>query len=290
MNLLLANVVSDVTGITGMKILKAILSGERDPKALAKFRDRRCSQSQETIAKSLIGHYREEHLFALAQAVELYQTYQAKIAECDRAIERHMASLEAAVDLHVRPTPKPVKPARMSSGNRPQLDLHSHLYRITGVDLSRISGVHVHTAFKVLSETGTDMKRWPTEKHFVSWMGLCAGNKVSGGKRLSGKTKPCANRAACALRLAANGLHHAKSALGACLRRQKARLGTPKAITATANKLARLIYRMIKHGMEFVEQGQDYYERKYQERVLKGIRKRAHALGFDLVKVVPETT
>ena len=118
------------------------------------------------------------------------------------------------------------------------------------------------------------MNRWPTEKHFTSWLGLSPGNKISGGKRLSGKTKPCANRAAAALRLAANGLHHANSALGAYFRHQKARLGAPKAVTATARKLACLIYRMLKYGMEFVEQGQDYYDRQYQERMIKGMQKK----------------
>jgi transposase len=287
MNLLLHNVVSDVTGVTGMQILKAILSGERDPHVLAKFRDRRCAQSEETIAKSLVGTYREEHLFTLKQAVELYEIYQERIAACDRKTEQHLASLEAKVDLTTTPVPKPTKPARMTTGNRPQFDLHSHLYRITGVDLSRISGVDVHTGFKVIAETGTDMSPFPTEKHFTSWLGLAPGNKISGGKRLSGKTKPCANRAAATLRLAANGLHHAKSALGAYFRRQKARLGSPKAITATARKLACLIYRMLKYGMEFVEQGQDYYERQYQERTIKGMRKKAHTLGFELVKIAP---
>jgi transposase len=285
MNLLLANVVSDVTGVTGMKILKAILAGERDPKVLAQFRDHRCAHSKETIAKSLVGNYREEHLFALRQAVDLYEFYQAKIAECDRAIEAQLFRLDAAMSLSVHPVPKPTKPARMTTGNRPQFDLHSHLYRITGVDLSRISGVDVHTAFKVISETGTEMSRFHTEKHFTSWLGLAPGNKISGGKQLSGKTKPCANRAASALRLAVTGLHHAKSALGAYFRRQKARLGVPKAVTATARKLACLIYRMLKYGMEFVEQGQDSYERHYQERVLKGMCKKAQTLGFELVKI-----
>lgn len=287
MNLLLHNAVSDVTGVTGMQILKAILSGERDPHVLAKFRDRRCAQSEETIAKSLVGTYREEHLFTLKQAVELYEIYQERIAACDRKTEQHLASLEAKVDLTTTPVPKPTKPAPMTTGNRPQFDLPSHLYRITGVDLSRISGVDVHTGFKVIAETATDMNPFPTEKHFTSWLGLAPGNKISEGKRLSGKTKPCANRAAVTLRLAANGLHHAKSALGAYFRRQKARLGSPKAITATARKLACLIYRMLKYGMEFVEQGQDYYERQYQERTIKGMRKKAHALGFELVKIAP---
>lgn len=287
MNLLLHHVVSDVTGVTGMRILKAILAGERDPKVLAQFRDRRCSQSPETLAKSLVGNYREEHLFALKQAVELYEFYQAKIADCDRAIEAQLLQFDAAVDLTAQPVPKPTKPARLTTGNRPQFDLHSHLYRITGVDLSRISGVDVHTAFRVISEIGTDMSRFPTEKHFTSWLGLAPGNEISGGKRLSGKTKPCANRAAAALRLAANSLHHAKSALGAYFRRQKARLGAPKAVTATARKLACLIYRMLKYGMEFVEQGQESYERHYQERVLKGMRKKAQTLGFELVKIAP---
>jgi transposase len=175
MNLLLPTVVSDVTGVTGMKILKAMLAGEHNPPVLAQFRDHRWAQSEQTSAKSLQGNYRQEHLVALQQAVELYETYPAKVAAGDRMIEQHLASLEDRLG----------DPARPSAGNRP--DLHPPLYRLTGVDLSR--GVDVHTAFKVVAETGTDRSPWPTQIHFTSWLGLAPGNTTSGGKRLSGKTR-----------------------------------------------------------------------------------------------------
>jgi transposase len=159
------------------------------------------------------------------------------------------------------------------------------LHRIAGVDLTRIDGIASDTALRIISEVGLDASRWPSEKHFASWLGLCPGNKVSGGKRLSGKSKPVANKAATALRLAARSLLRSQSALGAYLRRQKARLGAPKAITATAHKLARLVYRMLKFGTEYVDAGQDYYEQHYRSRVLRNLRKKAHDFGFELVAV-----
>jgi hypothetical protein len=163
-------------------------------------------------------------------------------------------------------------------------DVREELFRMTGVDLSHIDGIDAYTALKVVSEVGTDMSRWKSAKQFASWMGLCPGNKVSGGKKLSGKTKPVVNRAATALRMAANSLHRSKSALGAYLRRQKARLGSPKAITATAHKLARLIYSMLKHGTQYVDAGQDYYELRYRTRVVENLKRRASELGFELIK------
>jgi len=169
-------------------------------------------------------------------------------------------------------------------GNEPAFDVRKDLYRAAGVDLTRIDGIDAYTALKVVSEVGTDMSRWKSAKHFASWMGLCPGNKISGGKRLSGKTKTVANRAATTLRMAANGLHRSKSAIGAYLRRQKARLGSPKAITATAHKLARMIYSMLKHGTQYVDAGQDYYEQHYRTRVVENLKRRASALGFALVR------
>ena len=281
MNLLLHNVVSDINGVTGMRIIKAILAGERDPKVLAGFRDPRCKNTVETIARSLEGHYKPEHLFSLKQAVELYEFYQAKIADCDRQIEKQLGVFDDHSGGEQIP---PSRKQGKAAGNGPGFDVHKDLYRMTGVDLTRIDGIDVYTALKVISEVGTDMSRWKSSKQFASWMGLCPGNKVSGGKKLSGKTKPVANRAALALRLAANSLYRSKSALGAYLRRQKARLGAPKAITATAHKLARLIYSMLKHGTQYVDAGQEYYEQRYRTRVVENLKKRALEFGFELVK------
>jgi transposase len=277
MNLLLDNVVTDITGKTGMTIIRTILKGERDPNKLAAYRDRRCKKSEQAIAQSLHGHYREEHLFALRQSVELYDTYHAKILACDEAIEQQLKRFDAQGD------PQQLPAGKKKAANAPAFDVRGELYRMSGVDLTAIDGINDITALKVLAETGTDMSRWKSEKHFSSWLGLSPGNKISGGKILSSKTKPTTNRAAAALRMAAFTLSNSKSALGAYYRRMRSRQGAPKAITATAHKLARLIYSMLKHGTEYVDQGQDYYEQQYQDRVMKNLKQRAAQMGFALV-------
>ena len=278
MNLLLDNVVTDITGKTGMTIIRTILQGERDPHKLAAYRDRRCKKSEQAIAQSLHGHYREEHLFALRQSVELYDTYHAKILACDEAIEQQLKGFDAQGD------PQQLRAGKKNkAANAPAFDVRGELYRMSGVDLTAIDGINDITALKVLAETGTDMSRWKSEKHFSSWLGLSPGNKISGGKILSSKTKPTTNRAAAALRMAAFTLSNSKSALGAYYRRMRSRQGAPKAITATAHKLARLIYSMLKHGTEYVDQGQDYYEQQYQDRVMKNLKQRAAQMGFTLV-------
>jgi transposase len=277
MNLLLDNVVTDITGKTGMTIIRTILKGERDPNKLAAYRDRRCKKTEQAIAQSLHGHYREEHLFALRQSVELYDTYHAKILACDEAIEQQLKRFDAQGD------PQQLPAGKKKAANAPAFDVRGELYRMSGVDLTAIDGINDITALKVLAETGTDMSRWKSEKHFSSWLGLSPGNKISGGKILSSKTKPTTNRAAAALRMAAFTLSNSKSALGAYYRRMRSRQGAPKAITATAHKLARLIYSMLKHGTEYVDQGQDYYEQQYQDRVMKNLKQRAAQMGFALV-------
>ena len=267
MNLLLENVVRDITGKTGMRIIRAILNGVRDPVELAKLRDAFCKRNEQTIAASLDGHYREEHLFTLRQALELCDFYQQQILACDTAIEKQLLSLQG------RDNSESLPPAKKSkSKNGFAFDIRGELHRITGVDLTRIDGMGENNVLRVLAETGTDMSAWPTEKHVASWLGLCPGNKITGGKILSSKTKPCANRAAAAFRMSAYGLFNSKSALGAYLRRQRARLGAPKAVTATAHKLSRIFYSMLKHGNQFVDQGQDYYGQQYRERVIKNIK------------------
>lgn len=278
MNLLLDNVVSDITGKTGMTIIRAIVKGERDPNTLAAYRDRRCKKGEQEIAQSLQGHYRQEHLFALRQSVELYDTYTAQIMACDEAIEQQLKRFDAQGEPEQLPAGKNHKAA-----NAPAFDVQGELYRMSGVDLTAIDGISDITALKVLAETGTDMSRWKSEKHFASWLGLSPGNKISGGKLLSSKTKPTTNRAAAALRMAAFTLSNSKSALGAYYRRMRSRHGAPKAITATAHKLARLIYSMLKHGTEYVDRGQDYYEQQYQDRVMKNLKRRAAQMGFALV-------
>ena len=284
MNLLLDNVVSDIDGVTGMKIIRAIIGGERDSAVLAKYRDGRCKKREEVIAASLEGHYREEHLFALRQTVELYDTYQQKIESCDDAIQAQLDRMDSKGD---KRDLSPSKKAKTKSS--PKFDVRGELYQMTGVDLTRIDGLNENSVLKILSETGADVSAWPTEKHFASWLGLSPSNKITGGKVLSGKTKPSANRAAAAFRMAAFGLLNSNSALGAYCRRQRTRLGAPKAITATAHKVARTFYSMIKNGSEYVDKGQDYYEQQYHDRIVKGLKKRAADMGFDLVNKTPSS-
>ena len=279
MNVKLQHVISNITGKTGMDIIAAIVSGERDPRKLAQFRRPGMKADEETIARSLQGHWREEHIFELTQALELYRFYHDKIAECDREIE---ARLERFEDLSDSGSPAG-SGRRRSQGNAPRFDIRTHLYRMTGVDLTRVDGVDGFTALKVLSEIGADMTKWPSAKHFASWLGLSPDNRITGGRVISSKTKPSANRVAAALRLAANALHRSESALGAFLRRKKAQLGAPKAITATAHKLARLIYSMLRYGQEYVDAGAEYYESQYQKRVLRAAKRRAAQLGYQLV-------
>jgi transposase len=277
MNLQLANVISDVAGGTGQKILRAIVAGERDGHVLAALRDVRIRASAEQIAKSLHGNWRAEHLFALKQALAAFDFIGTQLTECDRELE---AQLER---LHVHEgSPAKGKP-RSRARNAPKFDLREHLFKLCGVDLTRIDGIDVTTALAVISEVGTDMSRFITVKHFTSWLGLCPGTKITGGKVLTGKTARVANRAAQALRLAAAALRSSHSALGAYFRRLCARMDKPKAVTAAAHKLARLIYTMLTKGEQYTDQGQDYYEERYRERVLRQLAKRAEKLGMRLL-------
>lgn len=290
MNIQLSNVVSDITGVTGMKIIRTMLDGERSPSKLAAYRDARCKQSEQVIAKSLNGNYRHEHLFALQQALELYDIYQAKIAECDLEIEKILNQMPPKIQAEnqdKQTDKQPNKRKKKRRNNELYFDAQSYLQQMVGVDLTKIDGLDGHSALRIISEIGCDMTKWPTVKHFGSWLGLAPGTKISGGKRLSSKTKPSANRAAAMLRIAASTLHRSHSALGAFLRRQKARLGSPKAITATAYKIARLVYSMLKYGEEYIDAGQDYYDRQYRNRVIKNMNRKAKALGFLLTPIAP---
>ena len=248
MNLQLHHVLRDITGTTGINIIRAIVQGERDPAKLAAHRDPRCANTRETIIKSLQGNYREEHLFSLKQALELHDFYRQKIQECDHEIEKFLSSYDNAVA--PENTLKPAaKSRRKKQKNGYSFDLKTILYQKFGVNLVAIPGIDSSTALTILSEIGNDLTPWKTVKHFTSWLCLCPGNKVSGGKRLSGKSRPSANRVKRALELAAFGLYKDKSSLGALFRRMKARIGAPKAITAAAHKLARLIYFLITKGI-----------------------------------------
>lgn len=277
MNIQLANVIADVAGLTGQRILRAIVAGERDGHVLASMKDVRIRASEEQIAKSLQGNWRAEHLFALKQALQAFDFIGTQLAECDVQIQAQLHSLQ----VHEAEPSKGKKRSR--SRNAPKFDLRAMLFRMCGVDLTRIDGIDITTALSVVSETGTDMSRFPSAGHFASWMGICPGTKITGGKVMTGKTKRVVNRAAQALRLAAAGLRTSQSALGAYYRRLCARMDKPKAVTATAHKLARLIYTMLTKGQEYTDQGQEYYEERYRQRVMHNLAQRAQKMGMKLV-------
>jgi len=284
MNVKLTEVVSDVTGVTGLAIIQAIVRGQRDPMELAKLRHERCHRSEAELARALYGNWREEHLFALRQALELYETYQAKLRACDDCIERHLQTFADHSGGH----PLDHKPRRRSRQRyEPDFDVRKALFRWSGVDLTVIEGVDRTTALTILGEIGRDMSKWPTVKHFVSWLGLCPQHQGSAGKIKSRHTRRGANPAARALRLAAQGCHHAKNALGAFYRRIQARCGGPKAVVATARKIAERVYRLLKYGQAYVRQEMAAAEEAYRARVLKGLARKATELGYQLVPTTP---
>ena len=286
MNVQLANVISDVSGLTGQTIVRSIVAGEHDPRKLAELSDPRIHASREEIAKSLEGNWRPELLFVLQQEVEMYDTYQRRIAECDQQLQKHLASFADPVP----PQPpqgeakgKKAKPAK----NAPRFDLSSELQRITGVDLTRIDGIDVMVAQTLVSEVGLDMSRWKTEAHFASWLGLCPDNRISGDKVLGKGTRHVINRAATALRMAANALMRSRTYLGAQYRRLRTKLGAPKAITAMAHRLARLVYRMLKYGQRYVDKGAEYYEQRYRQQQIQLLSKKAAKLGLRITAARP---
>lgn len=282
MNIQLTQVLTDITGVTGMKIIRAIVDGQRDPHVLAAFRNGRCSHTEEEIAKALQGNYRREHLFALQQAVELFDTYGAKIAACDAELGALYADLEPPSPPDDASTTPPDAEKSKRRTNQAHFDLATSLYRMAGVDLTRIDGIDALTAQVVLSETGLDMSKWPTVKHFASWLGLCPRHEITGGKVKRRGTAKTRNRANTALRLAAQSLWRSNSALGAFYRRTRARHGPCIATTATAHKLARMIYHMLKHREDYIDPGAAAYEQQHRERALRSLRRRAKRLGFTL--------
>lgn len=283
MNVQLHQVLSDVTGVSGLAIIKAILEGQRDPVAMAAMVDRRVRATPETIQKALVGDYRREHLFELKTAFELYHTYEEKIQSCDKQIVGETACLRDQVDMSVKPLPARKEGRAAHKDKMAGQDMREWLYKKLGADLTAIEGIGVTTALVILTEVGPDLSRFPSEKHFASWLGLCPDNRISGGKVLSSRTRRVINRVADALRIGATSLERSQSAMGAFYRRMKARLGAAEAVTATAHKLARLVYRLLKHGEAYVRQGTADYERKFQERKLQALKKNAAALGFELL-------
>jgi len=287
MNIQLSNVLSDLSGVSGMRIVRAILDGQRDPKALAALADPQVKASKQVIAKSLEGNWRQELLFVLGQEVEMYGMYQDRIAACDRELQQQLRVRASKVDLQAQPLgPRPK--GKRARGNAPKFDLRSELYRISGVDWTQVDGIDVQVAQSVIAEVGVDLEAFPSERNFASWLGLCPTNDSSGGRVLNRRTPKVVNRAKVAFRQAASSLIRSQSYLGAQYRRLRTRLGPPKAITAMARKLACLFYRLLKQGKQYVDKGTEYYEQRHREQQVRFLIKRAKQLGLQVV--APATT
>jgi transposase len=294
MNIQLANVISDLSGWTGMRIVRAILTGERDPQALAALSHPGIRAPRDTIAKSLEGTWQADLVFVLQQEVALYDAYHQRITECDQALERHLKGFADKITDTTAAGEEPTTPPRHSlrsgpkrrrkaGSHAPQFDLGRELHRISGVDLTRIDGIDVGVAQTVISEVGLDMSRWQDEHHFASWLGLCPDNRITGGKVIRRGTRPVINRAATALRLAATTLLRSQTYLGAQYRRFRSKLDPPKAVTAMAHKLAVLVYRMLRWGQDYVDKGMQFYEERHREQQIRLLKKRAAKLGLVVV-------
>jgi len=286
MNLQLHHVVSDITGATGMRIIRAIVAGERDLDVLASYRDVRCHASVETIKAALNGNDRAEHIFALTQSLELYDFYQAKMAECDRNLEAVLEVL--AADQDHDPNQLPRARTKTKQAGAPSFDVRAALFGVLGIDLTQIHGLGPSLSLKLVGECGTDLSAWPSAKHFTSWLCLAPDNKISGGKILSSRTRRSSSRAAALLRLAAVTIGCSDTALGAFYRRLAARAGKAKAVTAKARKIAVLFYNTLRHGMTYQDPGASHYEERYRNRVLGNLKRRAKSFGYDLKQLPPD--
>ena len=282
MNLKLTHVVEDVTGVTGLKIVRAILAGERDPQALAALRDRRCQKKEAEIAIALDGRYRDEHLMELRCCFHLWEQYLVMIVQVDGAIAAQLRRMTKDTGL------PPLAKRKHVRGRRPHdpaFDVRTALYLMLGLDLTELEGLDERNALTLISELGTDMTKWPTLKHFTSWLGLCPNFKKTGGKVPSSKTRRGKGRAAYTFRLAAWSLIRSKSYLGAHLRRLRSRLGAPKAITATAHKLARIFYTVMRYGVEYQKRTEEEFVIEHRKRMEKNLHRRARELGYELKKI-----
>lgn len=286
MNVRVDQAVTDITGVTGMNIIRAILAGKRDPKELATLRDPACAKSEQQIAEALTGHYRDEQIFALEQAVKLWDFHRQLIHECDGKIQAVIEKLPVKADRSTMPKArgKRGKPRK----NEVQFDARTLLFERLGVDLTQIAGLHILTILAIISECGIDLSRFPTGKHFCSWLGLSPGTRITGGRVISARSRRTANRASTALRVAAQALTDSHTELGAFYRRKKGQIGPEKAITATAAKLARRIYDSLRTGQVYADRGQQFYDSIDRERTLAALHKRARRLNMKLVPIEQE--
>ncbi len=284
MNVQVTQVLSDISGTTGLPILRAIVAGERAPQGLARLRHGRCQRSEAEIAKGLSGHYRPEHVFALKQALALYDVYTVQVQECDTYLEQHYAAIKPTYDERTPPPPLGPDPKPNSHAkNAPAFDVRACLYRILGLDLTATEGLEASSAQVILSEIGTDLSKWPTEKHFASWLGLAPHNDISGGKVWRSKPLKGNRRAAQGLRLAAQTLGRTQTALGSYYRRMRARKGPTHALTATAHKLARILSHLLTHRTPYQPQSQELYDQHLRQRAIRHLKRTATRLGFTLL-------
>jgi transposase len=286
MNVLLPKVVKDITGVTGMAIIQKILDGERNPVKLAKLRNPHCKSTEAEIAKALNGDYRQEHLFVLRQAHTAYGFVQQQLRECDREIERLLTAIDKQIDATQTPPPPPIKPRQPNRKNHHQFtgDARTLLYECFGTDITELTGIETTNGLELYTEVGADMCPWPTDQHFTSWLGLSPNARSSGGKMKSSQTRKVTSRAAQIFRMAAKSASRSKTYLGAFYRRMKARLGAPKAMTATARKIAVIFYHMVKERTPYRDLGEDYYVAQNRERALKRLQRQAKQLGYTVVE------
>ncbi len=286
MNVQLSQVLRDVTGVTGMAIIRAIVAGERDPQVLAQYREPTCAKSEAEIAKALTGHYQPEHVFVLKQALALYDTYTQQVRECDAEIEARFAALKPSHDDDLPPLDRTDKRGSHSK-NTPNFDARGMLYKLLGVDLVAIPGLNESTVLTILSETGTDLSRFPSEKQWCSWLSVAPHNDISGGKVLKSRVLKSHNRAGQAFRLAAQSVSRGNSAIGAFYRRMRAKHGAETAIVATAHKIARIYYYMLKYHQPYTHTDAATYDQRTRERQIAKLRKSAARLGLQLVAPIP---
>jgi transposase len=293
MNIKLGTALSDIAGISGLDIIRAICSGEKDPVKLAALRNKDCKQSEEIFIAALTGNFQDEHLFAMKQALQHYDFASLQLEECDKMIEKEIKTYPTIVetDPPKRDKDKKSKKGQYSTARKPQkneffFDVRTLLWNKTGIDLTALPGIQASTALLIFSELGgTDVSAWNSEKDFASWLKLCPGNNISGGKRRKSKKQPCANYISQALRMSSMAAKKSKSALGAHIKRITGRTDKPKGIKAGAHKLAHMLYYMCKYGWEYHEKGEEHYEKAYELRNLKNLEKRAKDLGYKLVAV-----
>ncbi len=283
MNVKLSEVVSDITGLTGQRIIRAILAGEHEPGRLAQLRDPKCAKSEAEFALALAGTYQSEQVFVLQQAVAQYDFFQGQLQECDAQLEAVYAQLPPATPGANCPPPAARTTKRRK--NQAHFDLSGHLYQLTGVDLTAIDGLGALTVHTIISEVGVDLTKWETAKHFTSWLGLAPCPEKSAGQVLHTGTKKTDNRANQAFRLAAQSVSRSQSSIGACYRRWRARFGAAEAITATAHKLARIFYKLLKDHVPYKDPGPDDYDRKHRARTIRNLERKASAVGMRVVPI-----